>query len=531
MSDQGSPAPRRALPPVDDVDERDGLEADPTEPAPPRRRLWEPSSSAEEGTPSTPIPPPTPVLPAPEPGTPSAGRRFSADLPDEVETAQPRRSALTPLPASAASGRSPVATGRRSVPAAGVAGPHRRRGLLVGGVAMLAVAGVVTAILLNPPSPEIPAAEPSVQPAALVLTAEDAAALVASSSWTASPVSTAVEATTPQPSCLPLASELEPRPASSTVGVLESTQDTGALLHQMDAYASPEEAATVFSLRREQLAACEVTVALTGTAYQLSGLGDEAIAVDFVVQSETADHHHVVLSRVGSLINVVDTSRTGKAFGAEDVALALAGAEKRQCAAVAGACPSDEPTAKATAPLPTVPVGWLATNDLPRITPGQGSWRGTDMETVKLPSSICDAVNLDRVAQGSTVAQRTYLLADDPEATANFGVDQGLYTFKDAKEAAAFVTKVTRNIADCPDRMPTASVKKTGDVAAAGSKGTSFTVSQKTKADTTRYRVTIAAVDEHALYLFANPGDGFDFSDGEWAAVSRRAAERLAQLS
>lgn len=561
MSDQGSPAPRRALPPLDDVDDLDdefddnaGLDA-PT----PRRRLWEPSTPpSPEGDPppSTLIPPPTAVVPPVEHGSTPAGRRFSAadldDLDDDLDSPQPRRSALSPLPLSpespdtlAESDVTPESgTSALPVPAPPPAAQppadrirstgssRRRRGFLAGGVAVLAVVGVVAAVLLNPPRPEIPAAEPTVEPATLVMSPADATPLRDLSAWTAAPTVTEVGPDTPQPSCLPASADLEPRPASSTISVLESTQGgAAAVLHEMDAYATPEEAALAFDQRRQQLGACELTTALTGTAYSVTGLGDEAVALDFVVQSETPDQHHVVISRVGSLVNIVDTSQAGKAFGADAVALALARAEARQCAAVEATCPSSKPAAKATPPLPTEPLGWLAKNDLPRLTPGQGVWRGTDMESVELPSSTCDAVeNLNRVEGATSVKQRTYLLADDTRATANFGVDQGVYTFPDSKAAAGFATKVASAISDCPDRMPTAAVKQTGALDAAGAKGTSFLVSQKLPVGTTTYRVTIAARGDRVLYLFSNPGKGFDFSDNAWGSVSRRAAERLAQL-
>lgn len=568
MSDQGSPAPRRALPPLDDVDPDLDDDLDLDDPPPPRRRLWEAAEGAEPGpAPTTPIPPPAaPVLPVPAFAPAVSGRRFSAaDLPDSGDSPLPRRSALSPLPPDEDSRTTPETPGSpeestsdevatapapspRTEPAAAdptgsvettgptvaasesAGGPRRRRGLLAAGVAAFAVTGIVAAVLLNPPTPAIPAAEPSVEPSSLVLAATDLTPLGAEATWLAAPVATRVEAGTPQPTCLPPADELEPRPASSTVAVLESDADDAAVLHQMDAYATAEEAETAFALRREQLAACETGVALLRRTYEVAGLGDEALSVDLVLQGETADQHHLVLSRLGSIVNVVDTSRPDRAFGAADVAAALAAAGARQCAAVGADCPAAEPTVETAPPLPTEPLGWLVGVDLPRITPGQGLWRGTAIDEVMLPSTSCDSVDLGSPAGADTVAQRTYLLTDDGDASANFGVDQGVYTFSSAKTARAFADKVGENIAGCRDRMPTASVKRTGTVDAAGAKGTSFVVSQKLDEGTTRYRVTVLAADEHAVYLFSNPGDDFDFTDGEWAAVAARTAERLAQL-
>jgi len=582
MSDQGSPAPRRALPPLDDVDPDLDDAA-----APPRRRLWEATDAADaDAVPTTPIPPPAaPVLPVADTGPAFSGRRFSAaDLPDAADSPLPRRSALSPIPphedspgtpdtppevdapdAVAAvdapdapdavdvpdavdrtdavdtteaavavepvAGRTDAAAETRATAAHTGGSARRRRALVAGGVAALAVTGIVAAILLNPPIPAIPAAEPTVDASSLVLSTADVAALDPDAVWTAAPVATRVEASTPQASCLGPADDLEPRPASSTVGLLTSAgDDAAAVLHQMDAYATPEEAASAFALRREQLAACEATVALLQRTYAITGLGDEAVAVDLVVQGASSAQHHLVLSRIGSLVNVVDTSRPDKAFVAADVAAALAGAGGRQCTAIDVACPAGEPVVEGSAPLPTEPPGWLTPVDLPRITAGQGVWRGTGMEDVQLPSSTCDAVDLDGPDGASLVAQRTYLLTDDADASENFGIDQGLYTFADAKRARAFADKVADNVADCPDRMPTASVKKTGEVDAAGAEGVSYVVSQKLDDGTARYRITVLARGEHALYLFSNPGDDFDFSDRAWAALSRRAAERLAQL-
>lgn len=532
MSEQGDPTPRRALPPRDDA--ADTPDDDSTSP---RRGQWSATRSAAEDAPgkaATPIPPPA-VLPVPDIAPASAGRRFSAvDLPADEERPLPRRSALSPAATRTMSPTSPatgteadaVATGRRS---------HRKLGIGIVVALVVAAVAIGAFVLLNPGGTARPGASapPTVDPVATyLLQPADLDTVRPDSTWTAAATVTTPDASTPAPKCVAPVLEATPRPTATLVRTFSPVAGAAAgILHQVETYASPEDATAAYAARVTQLGACERNTAWVQSGEQVTGLGDEATGSTVVLQGEASEFHTIIVERTGTRLNVVDATQAQEPLAASSLVPALQAVLGRQCADN-GTCPAS-PAVAAGVPPVTEPPGFLANVDLPRITPGAGAWRGAPVsDTVSSRGSRCEALDLTTAPAGS-LAQRqlTLVLQDDAKAPPAFGVDEVLYTFSTPEEAGAFAATLAGNIDGCPGRTGTAAVARTADLTGPGT-GPAWVVTRKVDESTAtaRFRVAVVTSGTHTLYLMANPTGEFDFSDAAWHGVALRAAERLTQL-
>ena len=531
MSEQGDPTPRRALPPRDDEPE-DAVDDGPA----PRRGEWSATGPGAESTPSragTPIPPPA-VLPVPDVAPASAGRRFSAvDLPEDEDRPLPRRSALSPAATRAMSPRTPDSP---VAPAANAPAPRSYKGLAIGIVAALVVAAIaITAfVLANPGSGRpAPTPTPTVDPVATyLLQPEDLAAVRPDVTWTAAATVTEPDASTPAAKCLAPVLEAETQPVDTMVRTFSPESGAAAgLLHQVETYATPEEAVAAYAARAEQLGTCERNTAWVQAGAQVTGLSDEATGSTLVLQGETPEYHTLLLSRTGTRVNIVDATQAEAALEPAALLPVLAAVSTRQCTDT-GTCPASPATTPGVPPA-VEPLGYLAGVDLPRITAGAGVWRGAPMSAaVNTTGSRCEGIDLKTAPAGAVkVQERTVLLQDDAAAPPLFGVDELVISYNTPEEANAFAASLSANIDDCAARTGTAEVARTADLAGPGT-GPAWVVTRKTdEADSTaRYRVAVIAAGNHVIYLMANPTPEFDFADDAWHGVALRAAERLTQL-
>lgn len=519
MTDQGEHRPRRAIPPQED------------EPvAEDQPRTWEPASEGSGAAVGTPIPPPA-VLPGSMSVPASAGRRFSAvELPDDQERPLPRRSALTPsrpeTPASAAA--SPTGEAADGPTTADAEGTRRVWPWAAVG-AVVVVGAIIAATVLGGGGPAA-TPTPTVDPVSTYLLQDaDLTGLTDGVTWVSASTDTAVTQGTPLAKCFVSSLDTTPAPSSTLVRTFApSAGQAGGLLHQVDAYATVEDATAAYEGRVAELAACSRNTALLVDTFTVTGLGDESAATRIVLQDTANEFHSLLLSRTGTRVNILDQTSPEQATEVAPLAAVLATAAQRQCTDE-GTCPGTV-AAEAGAPLPVEPPGWLAAVDLPRITQGAGTWRGTDMSEMRLAGSRCEAVDLVNMSGATKAAQRTYLLGDDSSVPRAFGVDEAIYTYATPEEASATKDTLVGNMDNCPGRTPTATVSRVGDLGAAGA---AWNVSQQTDqtATTARFRVSIQAVGTTVVYLMANPSDTADFTDEEWIALSQRSAARAAELA
>lgn len=376
---------------------------------------------------------------------------------------------------------------------------------------------------------------PTIDPVATYLSQpEDLQGVREGVTWTVATTATTMDAATPQPKCFLPASEMEVTPADSMVRTFTPNEDTAAgVLHQVERYATAEEAQQAYAARLAQLATCERTVALALEGVGVAGLADESTAQKLLLQNAENEYHTVLLTRTGTRVNVLDVTTTDTAIYGGPLAEALRAVSARQCTD-GGTCPG-ELVVTPSAPNPAPPTGWLTSIDLPRITPAAGTWRGTDVTpAVTTTGTRCEGIDL--AAAGADRQQRTYLLRDDAAAPAEFGVDEVVYTFGSPEESREFLSTLAGNLDGCASRMNTAQVTPTADLSsrnAPEASGHAWGVTQKTDqaAGAAHYRVSVVVSGNKATYLMANPSAEFDFTDEAWKSVGVRTLERLSQAS
>lgn len=574
MTDSGSARPRRALPPLpdDDVDAppiigRRGLRAlapdagrEPVDlETQVLRRVMPSESPASPATLSrvwtpSPVPPPRPVLPGSSTLPASAGRRFSSDSPTDhsytprrsatsvasppedyfvpaSRTAEPTRTAADPTPS----------TPLRAEPAGDEPAPPRRRSgkralIVLGGVAAITGLVIGGSTWLAPKSPAslvppVTTASPSLDP---LLGANDLAPLGPTTSWVT--VAAAPGGGDGNPVCLPAAAETMPVADRTDRRVLTSeSAAVGYVSHVVDSYPDRASAQQAYQQRLLQAGSCADTDVLIVASDTVAGLADNAFVTQIQLQGLTTENHTVLVSQTGRNLSMIDVSAPDRVLP-EDVAKVAAKPLSRLCSGGQGTCPST-PELAASVPAAGQNPGWLIEADLPRITPGAGRWAASRPDSkLTIVGSQCEAVTLKQVEGVTASAQRTLLLADDPDAPTVFGVDQVVYTFPDAKAAKSLADKLSDNIGECSDTVPTASVDKGPSIKGEGAEavafsGTSFRVTQQTSTtNSVSYRVGVIRVGERVTYLLANPSADFDFTDAQWKAILQRAGQRVSQM-
>ncbi|HQA31367.1 MAG TPA: hypothetical protein PKX10_08110 [Propioniciclava tarda] len=539
MSDAETPLPRRGLPPS-----QGGSAADPA------RRWADVVGPAVEGSPDQ-VPPPLPVLPSTSRGA-SAGRRFSADdLPDDWEPAAPRRSASSPTRFGMSPGETQtvprVGAGRyvaspsetqmvtRIGHATRVAGPSPREPWLRRWLWPIVAVAVVTALVLagflltRPPSAgqAVPSPTPTLSPFSEPAELDGVRAATTWAATTdASPDETrGIRCVRPSTelSIPPVAGSVHRRSLSATSG------EPATIVQQLETYQTAEAATRAFSERSIQLGSCAATPDHLAKGFVVTGLADQSVAAEAVVQDASGAVHRIMITRTGTTLLLVDaTAQTPLLMDA--LARAVAPALTRLCGSTHGTCPTNPTVTLSSVPPPGDFPGSLATGDLFRVTPGAGSWVGAQVKPLKLVGSECEGVDLTAPAGVAAAQQHAYVLTDDPKASAHFGLDEVVYTFATDADAKAFSDTVVANVTNCARTKQTASVTALAKVAGAAS-GQLFTVDQRKTVDTVaRSRVVVAAQGVHAIYIAANPTAGFDLPDASWLAIAERALARTAQL-
>ncbi|WP_454227338.1 hypothetical protein [Propioniciclava flava] len=493
MSEQGEKRARRALPPRDD----NPADAPTAPPASVGRRGV--AASRGQRAESAPVSPAGGVA-----AGGGRGRRF-ADTND-----------------APASGPSPEATGW---------GRRRLRLGIVTAVALaLVFGGAWGAQRLGVFDAASSSSTPSADAARFVAAPEDLSSLNAQAQWQIATTTSTLDATTPQAKCLTTATEGAERPKDTVVRTFSAGASApGAAFFQVNHYETNESAHTAYAAFVTQLANCDRTTALAKQGLAVQGLGDEATGQVLEVQDATNEYHTIALTRVGTRVSVLDATQAKSAVAGEAVVATLATVGQRQCTD-GGTCPAS-PTASQTIPLVTTPAGWLGTIDLPRISPGSGAWRATDVaDSVTTPGTKCEAVDLGNFPSATTRQQRTYLLRDDTAAPQSFGVDEAVYTFAKPDEAAAALATLSGNMDGCAARAATAQVTRTGDPSGSGA-AASWVVVQRVdqQSATAKFRSAAVVSGTRLIYLVANPSDTFDFSDDAWHALTIRASQRVQQ--
>jgi hypothetical protein len=313
-------------------------------------------------------------------------------------------------------------------------------------------------------------------------------------------------------------------------------KDKLGVLHQADAFTTPDEAGQAFAVAAKTLGGCAETGAYIQSGWSVTGLGDKAVGLVVVVERDgQTKHHSVVLNRTGRVTNVMDVVSNGDPVEIAKVANALAAPTAVQCRNSGGACPKNVSVKPAPPPLGGDVPGFLAAGDLPPIAQAPSLWVG-DVPGDPRPTftgSQCENVDWAKSPASARTA-RTYILDEGPDAA--FGLDEIILTMKSDEAARKFVANLRTSVEKCPKRKLTASVpspKSISGSAAGGKKveGWAVTVTQKVSNGSLKYRLGAVAAGPKVVYTFLSPKGKLDLSDDEWRMVAVRAGQRATQVN
>lgn len=541
--------PRRALAPDDSADQpfdADGLDENPfarpsgdasTPPARARRSLPFDESDAVDDEPDAPVDEPQ-SMPSPVPGPvlPERGEGYF-----EGPGPRPRRSAMSSITPPEASEWVPESPStaveervepRESVPwykahlpamiAAGVA------------VAVLAVAaGFVGFNQTKPADPDpssspTPSSSPSPQVPRVMqddlVTVADAKKVSANADWAITGTTEAIDEHSARPACLSTETSDVER-LDSLQRTLGTTQDNQlALLHQLDAFPTKANAEQVFQARAEALAKCNEVPTLILSSTKVTGVGDEAMQISVVEESDPRKHHDLLLTRSGNLVSIVDVASSDGSVKPQQLVDAVQRSATQLCSK-AGTCDASKATVEAASVPPVEPRGWLIPSDLPRIKAGVGLWTTQPPTELTSKGTGCENMTLASESGPTKRQQATYLITQDDNTPEQFGLDEFVFTFKDENGAANFATKIGEGVEKCKSRV--LGTKTKSMEAPSGVKA--MLIERESEKGAVLYQVAISQRKNKVVYLMTTVTKDFQFSEENFGKVAERAGVRVGQ--
>ena len=331
---------------------------------------------------------------------------------------------------------------------------------------------------------------------------------------------------------------VEGQPASQqrVIQVLSSSgKKAPSALHEATAYTTTEEASQAFAVASRTIGGCAVVGSYIESGRVVSGLGDQATAIVAKVAGKDLVPHNVVLSRSGRVLNLLDVTAPGDPLRVTTTAKALGEVIAVQCGPAGGECGGAIDVKKGPPPIGGDEPGFLATGDLPPAGPEPTEWSATPIDLPKddFSGSGCENTNWTTVPAEER-SSRIYLLQES--GSAFFGVNEIVLTLKDRKAAKRLAGDIQKYLTSCKDRKLTADVSKPDKVSSIGARGSEITgytavVRQKAGSRTTKFRVGVVRTDNKLIYTFANPTEGYDFTNDQWDTIAVRAGERITQIN
>jgi hypothetical protein len=420
--------------------------------------------------------------------------------------------------------------------------------LVAGVIAVVVVAAVVVGYVFwnradggspiaGSPSASIPAAGPAAMVSTQTMLTPDEAKTVVDQSWKVQNDQQADAEDAPTPACLSDVSKDAPKPAEAMIRTMSAGGDGGpTALHLAQAYRSPELATQAYALLAKALGECNLKGSYLSGARVISGLGDQATAVELSDLIKDT-HHAVVLNRTGRMINVVDIEENKDSPDVDKTAKALGSVTDLQCTIAVGLCASAVKISDGPPPIAGDQPGFLATADIPVPTNGKGVWSGLQPGSPEdVTTSGCENVDFNTLIADNRTA-RSYVLDDNPKGMPKkFGIDQVVLTLSSAKDAKNIVNTVVSNLKSCDARLPTAEVNDLTKVSGTGAdaakvEGSVASVNQKvSESDVSHYRVGIVSAGNKLVYTFMYRQGDWDLTKSQWQTLAVRAGERATQV-
>jgi DNA-directed RNA polymerase specialized sigma24 family protein len=299
---------------------------------------------------------------------------------------------------------------------------------------------------------------------------------------------------------------------------------------------SPGAALSTYRTTLGWYAGCtQARVRLTD-AYRVTGLGDQAEALELVLAAPKPRSYLVTVARSGTVTTTtVLQSATAKVGRITPLLVASSKSLHSMCRSSAiTQCRAGPPRAVRELPASGEAPGMLATVDLPAVSTITNPWVGTDpvQGGPNLAATTCDRADFARA--GARPRSRTFLIPEQHDLPQRFGLTETVGTFRSVAAATAFVQLVRKRMKTCPKRQLGSRLSHHLEQSKADARpGATYSLWRQTaeinaKKATVAYWMGIVRVGRSVAQVNFAPAGSADVDVTSFRALVVRARDRLA---
>ncbi len=216
----------------------------------------------------------------------------------------------------------------------------------------------------------------------------------------------------------------------------------------------------------------------------------------------------------------------------DDFARTLNDSVAKVCKESGGRCTNDIEVVGTDPPRTSMAPEFLGIVDLPPIADIDKVWVGIRPFRPKVnpATTQCDSANFRAKSVRSTQS-RVFVIPEARELPQAFGVAETVGRFRSDGAAKDFVQKIEQRVAACPDDNLSANVDEKTAIKAGNDRGTAWRVGlEVNKKSRVFYRMAIVRHGSDVAQVTFTPAGKFDINQKTFAALAKRAAQRLVYL-
>jgi len=416
-------------------------------------------------------------------------------------------------------------------------GLRRRRNHAVIGSIMAVLVTIGAGVLVMPDS----AAPAPARPGALVskkmlLSADQVAPLAPKQTWQVTGTSDNTAPEQWQNTMCQTARFADTRGLGTWVRTFTAAPQRG-LVQTVEISDSPGAAKKAYDTTLGWYAGCTVPRIQLVDAYDVHGIGDQAIVLRMRIPDKEPSSFVIGIARTGALTtSTVLETHTAAPADPGALVTALGTSVQNLCSSrVAGGCVSSVTTAPTLPPPSKETAGMLAIADLPVVADVEQAWAGTDPvpATVNVAATTCDQTDFAKAGAKDPLT-RTYLIPD-ANLPQRFGLSETLGQFPTAQAAAGVVAKIAAKMKGCEDKELGSTVSQAA-VHLQGADGASYAlwrlenqVNQEQKL--VPFWMGVVQVGPYVAQVNLTPVGKYDVDQKTFEALVVRARDRLHEVS
>ncbi len=266
----------------------------------------------------------------------------------------------------------------------------------------------------------------------------------------------------------------------------------------------------------------------------LTGVGDGGTVLTLRYAADELRQEHVAIVHTGAVVMAWIVRPTARHDVSPDRLGTLAArSTDAVCTDAAGGCSTSGYHVVAQAPPPADRTnGFLETVDLPVFAGVPQPWVATAPKTIDHNPAATECDRADFASGGArTVRSRSFVIPTAHGLPSIFGMSETIGTFPSVRDARGFMVDVSGAVANCADRRLPLTVSRSDTLTIEGGHGWVWRIElAASKRRSVDFRVGLLRVDTTVAQVTFTPAQDFDVTKRGYLWLTKRAAERLAQL-